>query len=46
MMFSRMARPTDMCRRLTPITATDAGVSTWRRLATSADRSRSATASR
>ena len=46
MMFCRMARPTDPGRRLAPMTATEAGVSTCRRLATSADRSRSATASR
>jgi hypothetical protein len=45
-MLPRMARPTEPGRRLAPMTATEAGASTCRRLATSADRSRSATASR
>ena len=45
-MFRRMARPTEPGRRLAPMTATEAGASTCRRLATPADRSRSATASR
>ncbi|MGO8889178.1 MAG: hypothetical protein ACLQB1_05635 [Streptosporangiaceae bacterium] len=41
-----MTRPADPGRRLAPMTATEAGVSTYRRLARPADRSRSATASR
>jgi hypothetical protein len=45
-MFCKIARPIDPGRRLAPITATEAGASTCRRLATSAERSRSATASR
>ena len=45
-MLCRMARPTEPGRGLAPMTATEAGASTCRRLATSADRSRSATASR
>jgi len=46
MTFCRMTRPTDPGRRLAPMTATEAGVSTGRMLATSADRSRTATVSR
>jgi hypothetical protein len=42
----RMARPTVRGRRLAPITATDSGASTDRRLATSARLSRLATDSR
>ena len=44
--FCKIARPTDPGRRLAPMTATEAGISTCRMLATSADRSRTATVSR
>ena len=46
MRFCKIARPTDPGRRLAPMTATEAGISTCRMLATSADRSRTATVSR
>ena len=46
MMLLQDARPTDPGRRLAPMTATEAGISTGRMLATSADRSRTATVSR
>ena len=46
MMLRRMARPTDPARRLAPMTATEAGISTGCMLATSAARSRAATVSR
>ena len=45
-MLCRMVRPIDPLRRLAPMTATDAGTSMGRMLATSADRSRTATTSR
>ena len=45
-MLCRMARPTEPSRRPAPMTATEAGARTCRRLATLADRSRSATVSR
>ena len=45
-MFSRTDRPTVPGRLLAPITATDAGWNTGRRLATLAARSRAATVSR
>ena len=45
-MLSSTARPTVPVRLLTPITATDRGANTGRRLATLADRSRTATVSR
>ena len=44
--FCKITRPTDPGRRLAPMTATEAGLSTGRMLATSADRSRTATVSR
>jgi hypothetical protein len=46
MRLRKMTRPTDRARRLAPMTATEAGASTGRMLATSAARSRSATVSR
>ena len=46
MRFRKITRPTDPGRRLAPTTATEAGASTGRMLATSADRSRTATVSR
>jgi len=46
MMFCRMTLPTDPGRLLAPMTVTEAGVSTGRMLATSADRSRAAIVSR
>ncbi len=45
-MLSRTDRPTVPVRLLAPITATDWGANTGRRLATLADRSRAATVSR
>ena len=45
-MLRKMIRPTEPGRRLTPMTATEAGARMCRRLATPADRSRSATTSR
>ena len=45
-MLSRTDRPTVPGCLLTPITATDCGANTGRRLATLADRSRTATVSR
>jgi hypothetical protein len=44
MMFRNTIRPVDPGRRPAPMTAAEAGTSTGRRLARSADRSRSATA--
>ena len=46
MMLRRMTRPTDPRRRLAPMTASEAGISACRMLATSADCSRTATVSR